>query len=45
MKAAEHGVFVIEVNDNPNLMRETEDAAEGDEIRRRLAGWFLKRLT
>ncbi len=45
VKATERGVFVIEVNDNPNLMHETEDAAEGDEVWRRLAGWFLRRLT
>ena len=45
VKATERGVFVIEVNDNPNLMHETEDAAEGDEVWRRLAAWFLRRLT
>jgi glutathione synthase/RimK-type ligase-like ATP-grasp enzyme len=45
VKETERGVFVIEVNDNPNLMHETEDAAEGDEVWRRLAAWFLRRLT
>ena len=44
IKANERGVFVIEVNDNPNLVHDVEDAAEGDEVWRRLAGWFLRRL-
>ncbi len=44
IKSNERGVFVIEVNDNPNLVHEVEDAAERDEVWRRLAGWFLKRL-
>ena len=44
IKANERGVFVIEVNDNPNLVHDVEDAAEGDAVWRRLTGWFLKRL-
>jgi glutathione synthase/RimK-type ligase-like ATP-grasp enzyme len=44
IKSNERGVFVSEVNDNPNLRHEVEDAAERDELWRRLAGWFLKRL-
>ena len=44
IKTNERGVFVIEVNDNPNLVHDVEDAAERDEVWRRLAGWFLKRL-
>ena len=44
VKSNERGVFVIEVNDNPNLVHDVEDAAERDEVWRRLAGWFLKRL-
>jgi glutathione synthase/RimK-type ligase-like ATP-grasp enzyme len=44
IKADERGVFVIEVNDNPNLVHDVEDAAEGDAVWRRLAGWFLRRL-
>ena len=44
IKASERGVFVIEVNDNPNLVHDVEDAAEGDAVWRRLAGWFLRRL-
>ena len=44
IKSGERGVFVIEVNDNPNLVHDIEDAAEKDEVWRRLAGWFVKRL-
>lgn len=44
IKANERGVFVIEVNDNPNLVHDVEDAAEGDAVWRRLTGWFIKRL-
>jgi glutathione synthase/RimK-type ligase-like ATP-grasp enzyme len=44
IKKNERGVFVIEVNDNPNLVHDIEDAAEKDQLWRRLAGWFLKRL-
>ncbi|MGE3292345.1 MAG: RimK family protein [Geminicoccaceae bacterium] len=44
IKATDRGVFVIEINDNPNLVHDVEDAAEKDELWRRLAGWFLKRL-
>jgi glutathione synthase/RimK-type ligase-like ATP-grasp enzyme len=44
IKQNERGVFVIEVNDNPNLNHDVEDAAEGDEVWRRLARWFLARI-
>lgn len=44
VKKNERGVFVIEVNDNPNLVHDIEDVAERDELWRRLASWFLKRL-
>lgn len=44
LKATERGVFVIEINDNPNLVHDVEDAAERDEVWRRIAGWFLRRL-
>ncbi len=44
IKQNDRGVFVIEVNDNPNLNVEVEAKAEGDEVWRRLAQWFLKRL-
>lgn len=45
IKQNDRGVFVIEVNDNPNLNMEVEAKAEGDEVWRRLAQWFLKRLS
>jgi len=44
LKANDRGVFVIEVNDNPNLNHGVEDLAEKDEPWRRLAEWFLIRL-
>jgi glutathione synthase/RimK-type ligase-like ATP-grasp enzyme len=44
LKKNDHGVFVIEINDNPNLVHDVEDAAERDEVWQRLAHWFLKRL-
>ncbi|MCA9289855.1 MAG: RimK family alpha-L-glutamate ligase, partial [Phycisphaerales bacterium] len=44
LKQNENGVFVIEVNDNPNLVHGVEDAAEKDALWQRLAGWFLHRL-
>jgi glutathione synthase/RimK-type ligase-like ATP-grasp enzyme len=44
IKQNERGVFVIEVNDNPNLNQDVEDKAEGDAVWTRLAEWFLKRL-
>ena len=44
VKATERGVFVIEINDNPNLVHDVEDAAEKDEVWRRLAAWFMQRL-
>ena len=45
VKKTGRGVFVIEVNDNPNLVHDIEDAAEKDQLWKRLAGWFLKRLS
>ena len=38
------GVFVIEVNDNPNLDHGWEDSGEKDEVWVRLTQWFLERL-
>lgn len=36
--------YVIEVNDNPNIDAETEDAILGDELYRRIMRTFLQRL-
>lgn len=44
LKQNDTGVYVIEVNDNPNLDAGVEDQVLKDELWRRLVGWFLKRL-
>ena len=44
LKETDDGVFLIEVNDNPNLEHGVEDAAEKDEVWRRLTRWFIDRL-
>lgn len=44
LKETEDGVFVIEVNDNPNLDHGCEDSGEKDEVWTRLTQWFLDRL-
>lgn len=44
LKETSHGVFVIEVNDNPNLDHGWEDSGEKDEVWVRLTQWFLERL-
>lgn len=38
------GVFVIEVNDNPNIEHGVEDSVEKDRVWTRLARWFYERL-
>lgn len=44
LKETDRGVFLIEVNDNPNLEHGVEDAAEKDEVWTRLTRWFVDRL-
>jgi glutathione synthase/RimK-type ligase-like ATP-grasp enzyme len=44
LKETKDGIFVIEVNDNPNLDHGCEDAGEKDEVWVRLTQWFLDRL-
>lgn len=44
LKQNERGVFVIEINDNPNLDTDYEDAVLKDELWRRLIAWFAQRL-
>lgn len=44
LKETDDGVFVIEVNDNPNLDHGVEDAAEKDEVWTRLTNWFIERI-
>ncbi len=44
LKENERGVFVIEVNDNPNLDHDNEGEVMRDELWRRLINWFSDRL-
>jgi glutathione synthase/RimK-type ligase-like ATP-grasp enzyme len=44
IKQTNGGIYVIEVNDNPNIEHGVEDAAEKDAVWQRLIGWFIKRL-
>ncbi|MBY0422635.1 MAG: RimK family protein [Parvularculaceae bacterium] len=44
LKQTERGVFVIEINDNPNLDTEYEGAVLKDELWRRIISWFAQRL-
>jgi glutathione synthase/RimK-type ligase-like ATP-grasp enzyme len=44
LKENERGVFVIEVNDNPNLDAEDEGAVLKDELWRKIIEWFSARL-
>ncbi|MEO3434292.1 RimK family protein [Inquilinus sp. CAU 1745] len=44
LKQNDRGVFVIEINDNPNLDANIEDAVLKDELWRRIVRWYLKRL-
>ncbi|MGE0501368.1 MAG: RimK family protein [Rhizobiaceae bacterium] len=44
LKETKDGVFVIEVNDNPDLDHGCEDTGEKDELWVRLTQWFLDRL-
>ena len=44
LKETERGVFVIEINDNPNLDAEDEGAVLKDELWRRIIAWFASRL-
>jgi glutathione synthase/RimK-type ligase-like ATP-grasp enzyme len=44
LKETADGVFVIEVNDNPNLDHGCEDSGEKDQVWARLTQWFIDRL-
>src|SRR5690606_30014393 len=44
LKQTERGLFVIEVNDNPDLNHGTEDTAEKDAVWEKLVKWFWDRL-
>ncbi|UUP19002.1 RimK family protein [Nitratireductor thuwali] len=44
LKETSEGVYVIEVNDNPNLDHGCEDAGEKDAVWVKLTQWFIDRL-
>ncbi|WP_137388143.1 RimK family protein [Rhodoligotrophos defluvii] len=44
LKQTEHGLYIIEVNDNPDLNHGIEDLAEKDAIWDKLISWFVTRL-
>ncbi|MBI1366579.1 MAG: ATP-grasp domain-containing protein [Alphaproteobacteria bacterium] len=44
LKQNDRGVFVIEINDNPNLDADYEGAVLKDELWRRIIAWFAARL-
>jgi glutathione synthase/RimK-type ligase-like ATP-grasp enzyme len=44
LKETPDGVYVIEVNDNPNLEHGVEDSAEKDDVWLRLTRWFIDRV-
>jgi glutathione synthase/RimK-type ligase-like ATP-grasp enzyme len=44
LKQNERGVFIIEINDNPNMDHYVEGAVLKDEMWKRLLNWYLKRL-
>tara|TARA_R110002126_G_scaffold92837_1_gene220175 strand:- start:60249 stop:61706 length:1458 start_codon:yes stop_codon:yes gene_type:complete len=44
LKQTEKGVFVIEVNDNPDVNHGWEDAAEKDVVWEKIVRWFWDRL-
>lgn len=44
IKETPQGIFVVEVNDNPNIDHGVEDAAEKDQVWVELTRWFIDRL-
>jgi glutathione synthase/RimK-type ligase-like ATP-grasp enzyme len=44
LKETEDGIFVVEVNDNPNIDHGVEDRAEKDQVWIELTRWFIDRL-
>ncbi len=44
LKETDGGVFVVEVNDNPNIVHGVEDQAEKDQVWIELTRWFIDRL-
>lgn len=44
VKETESGPVIIEINDNPDLWVDAEDAVEGDRLYDRLTGYFLRQI-
>ena len=44
VKETPNGIFIVEVNDNPNIDHGIEDAAEKDQVWVELTRWFIDRL-
>ena len=44
LKQTDHGIVVMEVNDNPNIEHGVEDAVGKDEVWTRILRWFTERL-
>jgi glutathione synthase/RimK-type ligase-like ATP-grasp enzyme len=44
LKQSEQGVYVIEINDNPNIDSGVEDACLGDELYQTIIGEFVRRI-
>ena len=44
IKETDRGIFVVEVNDNPNIEHGVEDLAEKDQVWIELTRWFTDRL-
>jgi glutathione synthase/RimK-type ligase-like ATP-grasp enzyme len=44
LKETAEGIFVVEVNDNPNIVHGVEDQAEKDQVWIELTRWFIDRL-
>ncbi len=44
LKETENGIFVVEVNDNPNIDHGVEDQAEKDQVWIQLTRWFIDRI-
>jgi glutathione synthase/RimK-type ligase-like ATP-grasp enzyme len=44
LKETDHGIIVMEVNDNPSLEHGIEDAVSKDEVWMRLLRWFIDRF-
>ena len=44
IKETPEGIFVVEVNDNPNIEHGVEDQAEKDQVWIELTRWFMERV-